>query len=524
MITAISSVAALLLGAVAGYALFRYVLTGIYRRKIAEAKREAEVIKEKKLLEVKETFINRKAEFDKEAQQRKDKMQQAENRLKQREQSQNQRQDDLNKRTRELDKRVSELDRRNSELDTREQDLEKTHQALQLREGEIEKMCQQELQKLEELSGLSAEEAKTRLEETMKAEARTAAQIYKNEIMDEARISANKEAKKIVIKTIQRVATETAVENSVTVFHIDNDEVKGRIVGREGRNIRTLEAAAGVEIVVDDTPEAIVISAFDPVRREIARLALHQLISDGRIHPARIEEVVSKVKKQVEEEIIETGKRTAIDLGIHGLHPELIRIVGKMKYRSSYGQNLLQHARETANLCAVMAAELGLNAKRAKRAGLLHDIGKVPDEESELPHAEYGAKLAEMYKEKPDIVNAIAAHHDEVEMETLIAPIVQVCDAISGARPGARREIVEAYIKRLKDLENIATSYPGVNKSYAIQAGRELRVIVGADKISDEQIPVLSDDIARRIQEEMTYPGQVKITVIRETRAISYAK
>ncbi|MBR1446982.1 MAG: DUF3552 domain-containing protein, partial [Alloprevotella sp.] len=348
MITAISSVAALLIGAVVGYALFRYVLTGIYRRKIAEAKREAEVIKEKKLLEVKETFINRKAEFDKEAQQRKDKMQQAENRLKQREQSQNQRQDDLNKRTRELDKRVSELDRRNGELDTREQDLEKTHQALQLREGEIEKMRQQELQKLEELSGLSAEEAKTRLEETMKAEARTAAQIYKNEIMDEARISANKEAKKIVIKTIQRVATETAVENSVTVFHIDNDEVKGRIIGREGRNIRTLEAAAGVEIVVDDTPEAIVISAFDPVRREIARLALHQLISDGRIHPARIEEVVSKVKKQVEEEIIETGKRTAIDLGIHGLHPELIRIIGKMKYRSSYGQNLLQHARETA--------------------------------------------------------------------------------------------------------------------------------------------------------------------------------
>ena len=395
---------------------------------------------------------------------------------------------------------------------------------MELRNAELDKMQKQELQKLEELSGLSAEEAKARLVESLKDEARTSAQSYINDIMDEAKMTANQEAKKIVIQTIQRVATETAIENSVTVFHIDNDEVKGRIIGREGRNIRALEAAAGVEIVVDDTPEAIVISAFDPVRREIARLALHQLISDGRIHPARIEEVVAKVKKQVDEEIIETGKRTAIDLGIHGLHPELIRIVGKMKYRSSYGQNLLQHARETANLCAVMAAELGLNPKKAKRAGLLHDIGKVPDEETDIPHAEYGAKLAEKYKEKPEIVNAIAAHHDEAEMTTLIAPIVQVCDAISGARPGARREIAEAYIKRLKDLENIAMSYEGVTKTYAIQAGRELRVIVGADQIGDEQIPKLSDDIARRIQEEMTYPGQVKITVIRETRAISYAK
>ncbi len=342
--------------------------------------------------------------------------------------------------------------------------------------------------------------------------------------MDEAKINANKEAKRIVIQTIQRVATETAIENSVTVFHIENDDVKGRIIGREGRNIRAFEAATGVEIVVDDTPEAIVISAFDPVRREVARLALHNLISDGRIHPARIEEVVSKVKKQVDEEVIETGKRTAIDLGIHGLHPELIRIVGKMKYRSSYGQNLLQHARETANLCGIMAAELGLNPKKAKRAGLLHDIGKVPDEETELPHAIYGAKIAEKYKEKPDICNAIGAHHDEMEMTSLIAPIVQVCDAISGARPGARREIVEAYVKRLNDLENIAMSYPGVVKTYAIQAGRELRVIVGADKIDDKEIENLSNNIATRIQNEMTYPGQVKITVIRETRSVSYAK
>jgi ribonuclease Y len=342
--------------------------------------------------------------------------------------------------------------------------------------------------------------------------------------MDEAKLNANAQAKKIVIQTIQRVATETAIENSVSVFHIENDEVKGRIIGREGRNIRALEAAAGVEIVVDDTPEAIVISGFDPVRREVCRLALHQLVSDGRIHPARIEEVVAKVKKQLDNEIIETGKRTAIDLGIHGLHPELIRIIGKMKYRSSYGQNLLQHARETANLCAVMAAELGLNPKKAKRAGLLHDIGKVPDEDSEMPHALYGAKIAEMFKEKPDICNAIGAHHDEMEMQTLLAPIVQVCDAISGARPGARREIVEAYIKRLNDLEAIAMSYPGVTKTYAIQAGRELRVIVGADKMNDAESEALSTDIATKIQNEMTYPGQVKITVIRETRSVAYAK
>ena len=392
------------------------------------------------------------------------------------------------------------------------------------KKDELDKLQQQEIDKLEAISGLSAEEAKERLVESLKEEAKTQAQSFINDIMDDAKLTASKEAKRIVIQSIQRVATETAIENSVTVFHIESDEIKGRIIGREGRNIRALEAATGVEIVVDDTPEAIVLSAFDPVRREIARLALHQLVTDGRIHPARIEEVVAKVRKQVEEEIIETGKRTTIDLGIHGLHPELIRIIGKMKYRSSYGQNLLQHARETANLCAVMASELGLNPKKAKRAGLLHDIGKVPDEEPELPHALLGMKLAEKYKEKPDICNAIGAHHDETEMTSLLAPIVQVCDAISGARPGARREIVEAYIKRLNDLEQLAMAYPGVTKTYAIQAGRELRVIVGADKIDDKQTESLSGEIAKKIQDEMTYPGQVKITVIRETRAVSFAK
>lgn len=478
------------------------------------AEKEAEVIKQKKLLEVKDKFLSKKAELEKEVRQRNQQIQQAENRAKQRELSLNQKQD--------------ELTRRKQETESLRQRVETQQALLQKREEELDErknnLLEQERTKLEEISGISAEEAKERLVEALKDEAKTNAQAYINEIMDDAKMTANKEAKRIIIQTIQRVATETAVENSVTVFHIDNDEVKGRIIGREGRNIRALEAATGVEIVVDDTPEAIVISAFDPVRREICRLAMHQLVADGRIHPARIEEVVAKVKKQVEEEIIETGKRTTIDLGVHGLHPELIRIIGKMKYRSSYGQNLLQHARETANLCAVMASELGLNPKKAKRAGLLHDIGKVPDEEPELPHALYGAKLAEKYKEKADICNAIGAHHDEMEMTTLLAPIVQVCDAISGARPGARREIVEAYIKRLKDLENIAMSYPGVVKTYAIQAGRELRVIVGADKMDDKQTEELSNEIATKIQNEMTYPGQVKITVIRETRSVSYAK
>ena len=463
-----------------------------------------------KLLEVKEKFLNKKADLEKEVSLRNQKIQQAENKLKQRELVLNQRQE--------------EIQRKKLEAEAVKENLEAQLAIVDKKKEELEHMQRQEIEKLEAISGLSAEEAKERMVESLKEEAKTQAQSYINDIMDDAKLTASKEAKRIVIQSIQRVATETAIENSVTVFHIESDEIKGRIIGREGRNIRALEAATGVEIVVDDTPEAIVLSAFDPVRREIARLALHQLVTDGRIHPARIEEVVAKVRKQVEEEIIETGKRTTIDLGIHGLHPELIRIIGKMKYRSSYGQNLLQHARETANLCAVMASELGLNPKKAKRAGLLHDIGKVPDEEPELPHALYGMKLAEKFKEKPDICNAIGAHHDEVEMTSLLAPIVQVCDAISGARPGARREIVEAYIKRLNDLEQLAMSYPGVTKTYAIQAGRELRVIVGADKIDDKATENLSGEIAKKIQDEMTYPGQVKITVIRETRAVSYAK
>ena len=501
---------ALILGGVGGYLIFRYVLKGKYNEMVEAAEKEADVMKEKKLLEVKEKFLNKKSELEKEVQVRNQHIQQSENKLKQREMSLNQRQE--------------ELGRRKNELDNQQVRIDNEKKLLLIKQEELEKMQLKEREKLEELSGLSAEEAKQRLVESMKDEAKTDAQSYINEIMDEAKLNANANARKIVIQTIQRVATETAIENSVSVFHIDNDEVKGRIIGREGRNIRALEAATGVEIVVDDTPEAIVISAFDPIRREICRLALHQLVADGRIHPARIEEVVQKVKKQLENEVIETGKRTAIDLGIHGLHPELIKLIGKMKYRSSYGQNLLQHARETANLCAVMASELGLNSKKAKRAGLLHDIGKVSDEEPELPHAISGMKLAEKYKEKPEICNAIGAHHDEVEMNTMIAPIVQVCDAISGARPGARREIIEAYIKRLNDLESMALSYPGVIKTYAIQAGRELRVIVGSEKISDKEAETISYDLARKIQTEMTYPGQVKITVIRETRAVSFAK
>ena len=510
VVTIIIAIVALLAGCAIGYAIFRYVIKGKYNDLIEAASKEAEVIKEKKLLEVKEKFLNKKSELEKEVQQRNLKFQQNENRLKQREITLNQRQEELGRRKMDVDQEQVRIDNEKKLLSVKQQ--------------ELEKMQKQEQAKLEELSGLSAEEAKKRLVESLKDQAKLDAASYINEIMDDAKLNANQQAKKIVIQTIQRVATETAIENSVSVFHIDNDEVKGRIIGREGRNIRALEAATGVEIVVDDTPEAIVISAFDPIRREVCRLALHQLVADGRIHPARIEEVVAKVKKQLDNEVIETGKRTAIDLGIHGLHPELIRIIGKMKYRSSYGQNLLQHARETANLCAVMASELGLNPKKAKRAGLLHDIGKVPDEESELPHALYGAKIAEKYKEKPDICNAIAAHHDEEEMTTLLAPIVQVCDAISGARPGARREIVEAYIKRLNDLEAIAMSYPGVTKTYAIQAGRELRVIVGADKMDDVESEKLSSEIAEKIQNEMTYPGQVKITVIREIRSVAYAK
>lgn len=477
---------------------------------IQEAEAQAEVTKKDKILQAKEKALAIKAENEKEINSRNQKIAAAENKLRQREA--------------QLKTSFDELQKRQHDLQDEQESLGKQKEAIAKRQDDVEKVYKQQIEKLESLSGISREQAKESLIESLKAEAKTDAMSYINDIMDEAKINANKEAKKIVLQTIQRVATETAIENSVTIFHIDSDEIKGRIIGREGRNIRALEAATGVEIIVDDTPEAIVLSAFDPMRREIARLALHQLVTDGRIHPARIEEIVNKVRKQVEEEVIETGKRTTIDLGIHGLHPELIKLVGKMKYRSSYGQNLLQHARETANLCAVMASELGLNPKKAKRAGLLHDIGKVSDEEPELPHAILGMKLAEKYKEKPEICNAIGAHHDEVEMQTMLAPIVQVCDAISGARPGARREIIEAYIKRLNDLESMAMSYPGVIKTYAIQAGRELRVIVGAEKVSDKQAEEISTDLAKRIQTEMTYPGQVKITVIRETRAVSYAK
>lgn len=510
ILTTIFVLAAFLLGVFGGYSLFQFIIKGKKNNILDSAKKEAEVLKEKKLLEVKEQFLNNKSELDRQKSEHHQHVQQTENKFKQRELGLNQRNEELN--------------RKKQEVENLAVNIENQKKLIAIKEESLEKMQLQEREKLEKISGLSAEEAKARLVESLKDEAKANAQAYINEIVEEAKLNANQQAKKIVIQTIQRVATETAVENATSVFHIDNDEVKGRIIGREGRNIRALESAAGVEIVVDDTPEAIVISAFDPIRREVCRLALHQLVADGRIHPARIEEVVAKVKKQLEDEIIETGKRTAIDLGVHSLHPDLIRAIGKMKYRSSYGQNLLQHARETANLCGVMAAELGLNPKKAKRAGLLHDIGKVSDEQLEQPHAVWGAEFAAKCHEKPEICNAIGAHHDEMEMETLLAPIVQVCDAISGARPGARREIVEAYIKRLNDLEAIAMSYPGVTKTYAIQAGRELRVIVGADKVTDAEAEALSGEIANKIQTDMTYPGQVKITVIREIRSVAFAK
>ncbi|MDX8339845.1 ribonuclease Y [Draconibacterium sp. IB214405] len=509
--------AGFIVGGALAYLVWDKALKAKKSRIIGEGKSEAEVIKKDKILQAKEKFLQLKSEHEKYINEKNSHLAKEENRYKQRETTLNQRRDELNRKTKEFENTRREVDAIRENLSTQLQRVEHKSE-------ELDKLHRQHLEKLEQISGLSADDAKEQLVESLQEEAKTEAVAYINEIMEEAKQTANKEAKKIVVKSIQRVATETAIENAVTIFHIESDEIKGRIIGREGRNIRALEAATGVEIVVDDTPEAIVLSAFDPVRREIARLALHQLVTDGRIHPARIEEVVQKVKKQIEEEVIETGKRTAIDLGIHGLHPELIRLVGKMKYRSSYGQNLLQHSREVANLCATMASELGLNPKKAKRAGLLHDIGKVPDDEPELPHAVLGMKLAEKYKEKPDICNAIGAHHDEVEMQTLMAPIVQVCDAISGARPGARREVVESYIKRLKDLEDLALSYPGVMKTYAIQAGRELRVIVGSDKMNDQETEQLSYDISKRIQDEMTYPGQIKITVIRETRAVSYAK
>lgn len=517
----IGAIALLIVGSVVGWLLIRRKADNLYKAKLAEAKREierlrkdarreADALEKEKMKELKQKFQGLKEELERETKQRNSAFDSRHTKLKRREE--------------DLNERQCELEKKNGELDAVREMLTAQQDVVEHRQEELNELIAQQRNQLEHIGGLSATEAKEQLIETMRAEAQDEATAYVNEVVEEAKMTANKEAKRIVVQSIQRVATETAIENSVSVFHIDNDEIKGRIIGREGRNIRALEAATGIEIIVDDTPEAIVLSGFDPVRREIARLALHQLVQDGRIHPARIEEVVAKVRKQVEEEIIETGKRTVIDLGVHGIHPELVRLIGKMKYRSSYGQNLLQHSRETANLCAIMASELGLNPKKAKRAGLLHDIGKVPDDEPELSHAILGMKLCEKYKEKPEIFNAVGAHHDEVEMTSLLAPIVQVCDAISGARPGARREIVEAYIKRLNDLEQLALSYPGVVKTYAIQAGRELRVIVGADKTSDKDIEQLSNEIARKIQDEMTYPGQVKITVIRETRSVSIAK
>ena len=507
-----------LLSAVAAVGVYavvtNYVVKNSIRKQredaLKEAEAEGEMIKKEKILQAKEKFIQLKSEYDREVNERNHKLSQSEQRAKQLENT--------------LQNKERELDNKHRENDRLKEQLESQLQVVEHKKEEVDRTIKEQNLRLEQISGMSSEDAKNILIENMKADAKAEAATYISETIEEAKLTATKEAKRIIVASIQRVATETAIENAVTVFNIDSDEVKGRIIGREGRNIRALEAATGIEIIVDDTPEAIILSGFDPVRREIARLALHQLVTDGRIHPARIEEVVAKVKRQIEEEIVEVGKRKAIDLGIHGLHPELIRLIGKMKYRSSYGQNLLQHARETANLAGIMAAELGLNPKTARRAGLLHDIGKVPDDEPELPHAIIGMKLAEKYKEKADVCNASGSHHDEVEMNSLVAPIIQVCDAISGARPGARREVVESYIKRLKEMEDIALSYPGVVKTYAIQAGRELRVIVGADKLSDTESESLSHDIAKKIQDEMTYPGQVKITVIRETRAISYAK
>ncbi len=503
-------VVSFLAGAGVSYFIWDKALGSKAKKIIDEAKNEAEVIKKDKILQAKEKFLQLKAEHEKYINERNSKLQSAEQKLRNKEAHFSSIKEELGKKERELAIIRSNLD---NQLDLVEKKMEN-----------LEKLNKKKIDQLETIASLSAEDAKQELIEAVKAEAKTEAAAYINDIMDEAKMNATKESKKIVIQSIQRIATEAAIENSLTVFHIDNDEIKGRIIGREGRNIRALESLTGVELIVDDTPEAIVLSAFDPIRREIARLSLHKLVTDGRIHPARIEEVVMKTEKQLEEEILEIGKRTAIDLGIHGLHPDILRLIGKMKYRSSYGQNLLQHSRETANLCASMASDLGLNAKLAKRAGLLHDIGKVMDDSSELPHAIAGMKFLEKHNENPQVINAVGAHHDEVEMNSLIAPIVQVCDAISGARPGARREVTEAYIKRLKDLEELALAYPGVVKTYAIQAGRELRVIVGSDSVTDSDTDSLARDIAKKIQEEMTYPGQIKVTVIREKRAVNYAK
>jgi len=510
MLIIIAAVVGVVVGVAIGYFLLNSLLSKKQGAIIQEAEEKAENIKQKKMLQAKERFLELKEEHELTIKDRNAKIQSIEDKLKHRD--------------RTLSQQIEQSKRKENEVDSIKENLGKQLEIIDRKQKDLEKAHAKSVALLEEISGISKEDATAQIMEELKAEARSQGVQHVQEIIDEAKLKANQEAKKIVIQSIQRVATEHAIENSVSVFNIDNDDIKGRIIGREGRNIRALEAATGVEIIVDDTPEAIILSCFDPVRRETARLALHQLVGDGRIHPARIEEVVAKTKKAIEEEIVEVGKRTTIDLGIHGLHPELIRMIGRMKYRSSYGQNLLQHSREVANLSAIMAAELGLNPKIAKRAGLLHDIGKVPDEEAEIPHAILGMKLAEKYGEKPDVCNAIGAHHDEIEMTTLISPIIQVCDAISGARPGARREVVESYIQRLKDLENLALEYPGVSKSFAIQAGRELRVIVESDKVTDDVADQLSFEISQRIQNEMTYPGQVKVTVIREKRAVNYAK
>lgn len=506
----IVSIVSVGLGVLVSSTVMRKSLIRKSQRILREARSESEVIRKEKMLQAKEHFLQLKTEHEKIVSEKNQSLVNAENRIKQKETS--------------LNQRLEELQRKQKEATLIKENLNNQLEIVTRKQTELEKLTKQQLEQLESISGMSAQEAKVQLVEKLKAEAQADAQVYIKDMIEEAKLTANAEARKLVVMSIQRTATEVAIENSVSVFPIENDEVKGRIIGREGRNIRALEAATGIEIIVDDTPEAIILSGFDPVRREIARLSLHKLVTDGRIHPARIEEVVAKTKKQIDQEILEVGKRTTIDLGIHGMHHELIRLVGRMKYRSSYGQNLLQHSKEVANLAATMAAELGLNPKIAKRAALLHDIGKVPDNEPELPHAILGMKLAEKYKEKPEVCNAIGAHHDEVEMENLISPIIQVCDAISGARPGARREVVESYIKRLNDLEELALSYPGVVKTYAIQAGRELRVIVGSEKISDKEAEQISQDLSKKIQTEMTYPGQIKITVIRETRAVAYAK
>ncbi|MBE9602922.1 ribonuclease Y [Pedobacter sp. MC2016-24] len=510
-----------LAGLVIGVLIGRYLLRSLLKtqeiaaqtkvkKMLKDAESKAEILKKDRLLEAKEKFLQLKSEHETEVNAKNNAINQRENSLKQKEQS--------------LNSKIENASRKEQELDNTRKNLEKQTELAVKKQEDVDLLKNQHVKQLETIAGLSADEAKNQLVESMKQEARTQAMIQVKDIVDEAKLTATKEAKKVVIQTIQRTAVEAAIENTVSIFHIESDEIKGRVIGREGRNIRALEAATGIEIIVDDTPEAIILSGFDPVRREIARLALHRLVTDGRIHPARIEEVVAKTKKQIEDEIVEIGERTVIDLGIHGLHPELIRMVGRMRYRSSYGQNLLHHSREVANFCATMAAELGLNAKMAKRAGLLHDIGKVPDDNPELPHAILGMQLAEKYKEHPEICNAIGAHHDEIEMTSMISPIVQACDAISGARPGARREVVESYIKRLKELEELALSYPGVEKTFAIQAGRELRVVVESERVTDQQAELLAADISNRIQTEMTYPGQIKVTVIRETRSVSFAK